>query len=264
MTIDLELINEMVEQGYIVAHRHATFPLTIYNYTAKAQYERMWNPATMMCRGLILHEGNIVARPFAKFFNYNEVPLPDDIVDTMPSIVSEKLDGSLGICFRWEDEYFIATRGSFKSWQAIEATNMLRNQFTDLKIPDGITPLFEIIHPNNRIVVDYAGLETLVLLAVINNETGADVPLADTNWWTGRRTGHIPELENVEQAYAHALSTTYQDQEGVVMTWYRHDEPSFRLKAKHPRYVYLHKLLTCMSNKSIWESLKDGKESVRS
>jgi hypothetical protein len=42
-------------------------------------------------------------------------------------------------------------------------------------IVDGFTYLFEIIYPENRIVVDYNGEERLVLLGIINTETGEEL-----------------------------------------------------------------------------------------
>ena len=64
------LLKEMLEQGYVVFKKHPEADLFIYNYSAKTQYERIWNEITLACRGLILDaEGNFVARPFAKFFN---------------------------------------------------------------------------------------------------------------------------------------------------------------------------------------------------
>lgn len=39
---------------------------SMYNYTAKAQYDKLWNEVTLQCRGLILDgDGNVVARPFS-------------------------------------------------------------------------------------------------------------------------------------------------------------------------------------------------------
>ena len=64
----------MVEEGWLISQNHPTLDLTIYNYSQKTQYESNWNKHTLMCRGLVLNsKGDIVARPFPKFFNYEEV-----------------------------------------------------------------------------------------------------------------------------------------------------------------------------------------------
>jgi RNA ligase len=106
-TNELASLAEMIANGYIVKRQHPTFPIAIYNYTAKAQYENVWNEATLTCRGLICDiDGNVVARPFRKFFNLEQVEsLPDKPFD-----VYEKLDGSLGILYWWDGKPYITTR----------------------------------------------------------------------------------------------------------------------------------------------------------
>ena len=143
----------------------------IYNYTNKTQYEGYWTPETLICRGLILDEvGDVVARGFSKFFNY---PSPQTMsIPVEPFVVTEKIDGSLGILYYLDGQAFIATRGSFTSRQALEGTAMLREQ--EIEHVEGVTPLFEVVYPENRIVVDYGDRRELTLLAAICNETGVD------------------------------------------------------------------------------------------
>src|SRR5687768_9980461 len=83
-----------IEAGYVSRRAHPDDPaLRIYNYTAAAQYERRWNKVTEACRGLIIKNSRVQARPFAKFFNMGEVTtLPEG-----PFIATEKEDGSLGV-----------------------------------------------------------------------------------------------------------------------------------------------------------------------
>ena len=96
--LDPDALSAEIEAGYVKANRHPKFPLTIYTYTRDCQHEGRWNAITTVCRGLIADDaGNIIARPFGKFFNYGEhgvrdyaPPLPIE-----PFEVYEKLDGSL-------------------------------------------------------------------------------------------------------------------------------------------------------------------------
>src|ERR1700744_2448922 len=69
-----EALDHALSERLVVARRHPTRNLTILNYTERCQYERgLWNEVTLACRGLI-HDGagNVVARPFRKFFNYGQ------------------------------------------------------------------------------------------------------------------------------------------------------------------------------------------------
>jgi RNA ligase len=231
--------------------KHPDLPLEIYNYTPAAQYNRAWTPVTTQCRGLIVDKlGNIVARPFPKFFNYGEY---DHDFPARPPVVSEKMDGSLGIIYTYGGVTAVATRGSFSSEQAIWATEHLLGTYPDLAQPSGVTTLVEIIYPENRIVVDYGDAEGLWLLGVIDNTTGADFPLDRIDWWTGPRTTVFPY--SLEKAVEGARGDAFADGEGVVLCWPRQDGPSLRIKVKHPRYVELHRIVTGLSTRTVWEAL---------
>ena len=112
--LDLADLEKHIDAGYVKATRHPTAPLTIYNYTNRAQFDRVWNDTTRTCRGLIVHDDDtIVARPFRKFFNHGEV----DEIPGGPVRVLDKLDGSMGVLYHDGDGWAIATRGSFTSEQ---------------------------------------------------------------------------------------------------------------------------------------------------
>ncbi|NJM46937.1 MAG: hypothetical protein HC860_12905 [Alkalinema sp. RU_4_3] len=75
MSFDPKILPDLIQDGYIVSQTHPTLPLTIYNYSAKTQYEKAWNPATLNCRGLVLDDQyQTIARPLQKFFNLSEYP----------------------------------------------------------------------------------------------------------------------------------------------------------------------------------------------
>lgn len=240
---------------FINEQKHPTLDLLIWNYNQKCQFEKAWDDYTLMCRGLITDlEGNIVARPFKKFFNIeekmNELP-------TERPIISEKFDGSLGIQYYDGDKVCIATRGSFQSEQAKLATNWM-GRFTSDDFFEGCTYLWEIIYPENRIVVDYGKRAEMVLLAIIHTDTGEEIP-------------HIVEEEAKELAIPYAKRLEYTDlekviaeakslpgnSEGYVFHW---PEIGLRMKIKGEEYVRLHRLITGFSTKSIWECLMNGQD----
>jgi RNA ligase len=55
------------------------------------------------------------------------------------------MDGSLGILFKYEKEWVLATRGSFTSEQSIKGFEMLEN-YNYEKLHKDYTYLFEIIY----------------------------------------------------------------------------------------------------------------------
>jgi T4 RnlA family RNA ligase len=252
LPFDPQTLPTLIEQGYIASQTHPRLPLTIYNYTAKAQYDRYWTDATLHCRGLVLdREYRSIARPLPKFFNLSEYQgtLPDGV----PQIY-EKLDGSLIILFRYQGEWEVASRGSFASEQAQMARELLANYRTDLdRLDPAYTYLFEIIYPSNRIVVDYGSEQRLVLLAAVNTQTGVELDHTLVNWIDRAQTypaTTLPDwLKSIE-----ATQAELSNQEGFILKW----PNGFRLKYKLADYVRLHRIITRIQAKDIWECLSQN------
>lgn len=241
---DRELLDSLVADGWLRSQRHPDADLWIYNYTEKTQYANHWTPETLACRGLILDaDGGVVARPFPKFFNYGTPQVPE--LPNEPFVVREKIDGSLGILYYLDGEPQIATRGSFTSEQAIEATGMLADY--ELAHHESVTPLFEIVYPGNRIVVDYGDRRTLVLLAIIDKATGAEPPLF-LRW-----SGPVAKLYD-HGDLATLASLAEPNREGFVVTF----ESGLRVKVKFEEYVRLHKVVFGLNARAIWQSMRDG------
>lgn len=257
--IDPTLLKQMVTEKYISARTSPLAPgLTIYNYTERAQFDALWNEATLQCRGLILDkDDNVVARPFAKFFNHGERGLFAPHNEKL--VVSDKLDGSLGILFKSTDgTYRIATRGSLESEQAIHATALLQTKYKSFVPEEGKTYLFEILYPQNKIVVDYGPVDDLVLLAIISNESGQtiqDVTL--TSFYVGKWPGPAVmthSFDSMEAVLASAAEPV-QNHEGFVVYF---PMSNTRLKIKREEYKRLHAIVTGVSSYAIWEMLKAG------
>ena len=254
-TIDLVKFNELVAEHYLSVQRHDTASLLIWNYTEKCQYGRYWTPETLMARGLVTDlDGNLVARPFKKFFNYEEHVGQDSKLPPLPLEefdVYDKLDGSLGILYWIGDTPYITTRGSFNSDQAKEGTKMLYG-YDWSELNKNYTYLFEILYPENRIVVDYCGRRELILLAVFDTETGEEKSLYD-------ECGPFPFVAGHIHCWAGEPLTKFKEtasdnKEGFVIRF----KSGVRCKLKFEEYVRLHRLITGVNAKSIWELLKNN------
>ena len=213
-----------------------------------------------MARGLITDtEGRIIARPFIKFFNINETDATK--VENLPlekPLILEKLDGSLGILYFYGNKPCIATRGSFNSEQAVWATEWIQKTgLGRIDFDPELTYLFEIIYPQNRIVVNYEGTQALFLLATVITKNGLVCEHKYTKKEAELLKFDMPEqIDGDVRKLTKKLKELPGNEEGFVVRY----SSGLILKMKGEEYLRLHKLITGFSTKSIWECLKDGQD----
>jgi len=249
--LDKQNLEKMIAERYISVQKHPTEDLYIYNYTQKAQFDRVWNNETMNCRGLILDgQGNVVARPFSKFFNLQEAIDQGEQLPLEDFVVQEKFDGSLGILYWVNNKPYLATRGSFTSDQSRVGTEILQGyaQYFD-ELNRDYTYLFEIIYPENRIVVDYKGRKDIVLLAVVDTHTGEEKDIY-------RECSGFPFAGFVDGVddYKTLSSRAEANKEGFVIRF----KNGKRYKVKFDEYVRLHRLITGVNARRIWDLLRNN------
>ena len=246
-----EQIKPYIEKKLVSMQTHPeNADVRIFNYTQKCQFEKAWDDVTMNCRGLILNiaTGERLSNPFPKFFNYEEhvekgLPVPP-LTD---AIITEKMDGSLGILYWLNGKWSVATRGSFTSEQAQWATEYFRKHIEpSVYLENDRTHLFEIIYPANKIVVtyDFSGLVYLGSRDIATGRLSYDIGIKGPK---RTATDDIKKLKEAEISNA----------EGWVIHW---PNEGLYLKLKFAEYVRLHKIVTGLSEIGIWEMLKDGKE----
>lgn len=253
-----------IEAKMVKATPHPYAGLTIYNYTQVAQFNpELWNHVTDKCRGLIVDsEGKVVARGFEKFWNYSDSRHPETLPENFPAsrpLLTRKLDGSLGVGYKIANKWFVATRGSFTSDQAVWASDWLEKHVPKFFWPDGYTPLFEIVYPENQIVVKY-DFSGLVLLASVRIASGEEAPYSALLRWGAEVD--IPVVESFDKPVSECITEDDPNEEGYVASWPRSGTTPLRVKIKYETYCRLHKLLTQTSAVGIWEMLRDGKSTA--
>lgn len=197
------------------------------------------------CRGIIFDTatGKILSRRFSKFFNLGEKPDTTDLDVSKPHHVLDKLDGSMisplmvGGGIRWASKMGITD-------VAMQAEIFVQNRPEYLALAqeclaDGMTPIFEWMSTQNRIVLDY-GPDQLTLVAVRHNETG-DYVQRETLEWKAQTLGIL-----LVAAVSTSLSSVSQfvedlrqkeNVEGVVITF----ADGHMVKVKTDWYVQLHR-----------------------
>jgi RNA ligase len=244
----------MVAEGYILVQKHPTADIYIYNYSKSCSLEGKWNEATIQCRGIIVDKDyNILARPFEKFFNYEEIE-DKSVIPGGAADAYEKIDGSLGIMYWLDDVPYIATRGSFSSDQALHATEVLHTKYREeidviKHLRYSHTFLFEIVYPENRIVVDYGDTDDIILLAIINNANPQnEIPISfyEKYFNTAKYYGRFDNYLNLRESIAG------DNREGFVLRF----DNGFRMKMKYEDYFRLHRLRTYLTKKHIFEFIE--------
>ena len=185
--------------------------LTVITYHEMTELNDLWNqyPVLRHFRGLIVDkEGHVVARPFRKTHKAG-VEIPLEQLDILPEKVFEKANGSLGICYFWKGAWRISTKFSLQNEGYTDpAQKMLHDMDTSTMKPEN-TYLFEIILPEDSHVVDYAGEPQLVLLNVVDKETGTPVTwdeVAETANVLGTRTA----IDMTKQFEGKTIAEIYQ------------------------------------------------------
>ena len=101
MKLNKNDIEDLIAKDLIMMNKHPDYDLYTLNYTRTAQFERVWNEYTLMCRGLVIDgDYNIIARPFGKFFNLAEHDI-SEIPMHLPFEAFEKMD------FRHHELFFL-------------------------------------------------------------------------------------------------------------------------------------------------------------
>lgn len=253
--VDKAKLEQAIADKYINIRYHPEFPLAVLNYSDKTQWESYWVPVTENCRGLVYNTNTleIVARPFKKFYNFSQVQAAKIELDE-PVEVLDKLDGSMICLSFYEGQPVLSTRGSFLSDQAIHAQQIYMEKYHndyDWFPINGITYIFEVVYKDNRIVVDYGNLDDLVLLAAVDIEVGKVYSPQQVHGWPGPRSETF-----VFKTLAEALAAEpRKNAEGfVVRSW----ETGAMIKLKYETYVALHRLVTGLNARVIWERLGLG------
>lgn len=222
------------------------------------------------CRGIIFDtaSGEIIRRPFHKFFNVNErEETQDHVVDlSRPHAILEKLDGSMIAPFVVNDQLIWGTKmGATEVAEPVEDFVLLHenySQFARFLIRRGYTPIFEWCSRKQRIVLDYKE-DQLILTAIRDLTTGrymswdlvtntADlyfIPVVG-KWETG------VDMDNKTMSSFVSYVRDLEDVEGFVVRF----SDGHMLKLKCHWYLQIHKAKEAiLQDRNIVELILDDK-----
>ena len=231
-------------EEFIVAERDFG---TVINYVvAMADTFNMTGPDDLggairrECRGLIFDDdGNLMSRPFHKFFNINErEETQTHVVDmSQPHVIMEKMDGSMIRPILVDGYLRLATKMGVTN-VAMDAEAWLAAQDPSMKewlrrcVEDSVTPIFEWVSPFNQIVLAYESAD-LVYLGTRDNATGAYVMDTSCPFTSVPRYGSVEG--NIADYVARQRGA--EGREGDIIRF----SDGHMLKVKNDWYVRIHK-----------------------
>jgi len=245
--MNIERLNQYKSDGLILNQFHPTLPLIIWNYSAKCQYDQVWDDLTLQCRGLVTDlDGQIISRGFSKFFNLGE----SKHISTDDFELFDKLDGQYIGVFWYNGEMVINSRGSFDSIYSREAKRILDEKYPDFEKQAtgyGRTYCFELIG-FEQIVVSYS--EADLTATGCFNLDGNEVRLTHRIRLFG-----VPIAERFDGLdYKNVKELNWKNKEGFVVRFSNGD----RCKVKFDDYVKLHRQMTNLSTTGIWAAMMTG------
>jgi RNA ligase len=260
MKIDLKKLQEEIDGGWVFEQKHPDLPLRILKYSKKTTYDNHWNEITNICRGLVIdNEGNIVINCIPKFHNsfdkFGQETLKKN--EGKKYEITEKWDGQLVQIALWNDNVIITSSGSFCSDVVDKVREILDKEICGYSFLEyGKSYVFELIH--NKIIVDYDGLTKLVLLTIRETETSEEKFISSDYLIDWHIDGVEPISKTLEEIIKDQKREDYINKEGYVVKFENGD----RVKVKYLKYLEIHKLASGLNETFVWETLKNGNESI--
>ena len=245
-----------------------------FKYTTNTVYSEDWDSVSLHARGIVFEyeTGKVLARPFDKFFNLGEMINVE--TGELKSIagyvkqhlgfdnlsgdykhqkfrVMDKLDGSLGIAFWTGTDWYVKTAGSFESEQAKWAIEWFDMLIDPNVLDESKTYLFEIIYDEDKHPIEY-DFEGLVLLGIIDTQTGIEEPLSEILRVAKElniRHAEVLEFTDFDEVVKYAKNLP-KTKEGVVITF----ENGFKLKVKGDEFLALQKIFHFLTKDVVYEN----------
>lgn len=264
--------------------------------------QKLYTPAEphqLFAKGIVYRRDpyRLVSLPLVKIYNVGE---RDVTVAHLGGLAGEpgvrlrflrKMDGSLVQLFRAGGRAYFTTRGMIEGGRLrpgdeadpeerrddfdylAEARRLAEAMYpqvlADETALEGRTLVFELIHPQARIVTDYGDLADLILLAAFDHRRVAYVDYDELGRLAGRYGLRVVEALSppgeglAEQIDALLASLAGTDEEGSVVCLERAGEVVYRVKVKSPEYLQLMRLMAfCTYDRTV--ELIDARPEVRS
>lgn len=198
-------------------------------------------------------EGNLLSGSFKKFMNMGQdndiFPVPLSLDNTK---ILEKIDGSTMICDCVNGNFSIRTRGTF-SYKNLD--NCQDFEFVLKKYPkieqfvidhDYVSFLFEIVSPNQKIIIDYGSEPDIYLIGAIDKQNYDLFSQGMLNLFSFFIDVKRPKLYNFDKI--DSLVKFITESKGIegCCLYSNNDQDIHKIKSQH--YLILHRLKSELSS----------------
>ena len=234
------------------------FDIFFYRFATFSDFKNNEHLGSLEARG-IAFLGEKAFPAFHKFFNWKENPYTDfSVEDDEILVVQEKIDGSLIHPIVVDEHLLVKSKTSFFSEHARAGKELLERDDRKKRLvfdlyKDRFVPLFELIGPENQVVVRY-DKDDLVLLAVRNIYNGEYLPLEEV--------GKIAKEYKVEFAKwtelpFHRLRNILENEKGIegFVAFVNNNFVKFKTKW----YLNLHSFISEIREDVIFNAFLDEK-----
>jgi hypothetical protein len=204
----------------------------------------------------------VVSLPLVKMYNHGSRPYNEEttaaveVEEGVRLVFPEKVDGTMIQCFAWEGECYFTTRsileGTGRDDEELTpfvevARGIMASQhpaLLDAAVIDGLTLIFEMIHPISRQVTFYGTQEELVLLSVFERGPMRYWTMAQVEAFAGKHGLRVPEVllsdadlrDGIEQIRA-KLEADERIPEGTIVCFEKDGQLVHRVKVKTQAYL---------------------------
>ena len=255
---DLNILDKYVEKGLL--KKAEDEDLVQYNYTEYTNNEHLWDDITIFNRGNIYEKstGKLIARSMPKFMNIEQLPEEQqDIYFKRAFTTTEKLDGCLGILYKYKGKIRYNSRGSFNNHVTDVIDRLLPKYYLLNHLLEYNTIIVEVISPETKIICNYGNEESLNIITSYNTKNWLE-----NNAWSNKVISDItkmPIVKSVEMNWEQLLTFKEQSdwqKEGFVLCFDNGNDTYDRVKVKSNNYLRVAAFKANLNLRSLWKTRK--------
>ena len=268
MIYDLNILEDYVKQGLL--RKIEDNELVQYNYSEYCNNNQLWDDITLFNRGNVYEKSTskLIAKAMPKFFNFSQLSENEQKHFTRCDkfINTEKMDGCLGILYKYKGKIRYNSRGGFDNYVTNAIKHILPKYNLEKlnEILDNNSLNVEVISPKTKIICDYGEEENLYLISAFIN-------LGD--YWQERSCDELdlfskqtglprPAYNNYNwtQLFEWQKSANYE-KEGFVVEINSVKYGAFeRVKIKSEDYLKIAKFRASLCKHTLWKLWKNDIE----